>query len=172
MAPVPESSLPARLSADAVMEVVVEQVRAELRARLVARGARDDFDDERVFDDIYGLFRQALAHNSRHELLLPELLADPWQPELALRLSSHRRGSLAALILFVKRRVLLPLTRWLFEYSLENFRRQDRVNIVLMACLQSLAAEHARVSLRTAALEAAAKPVGERAAPGAGSSGQ
>jgi hypothetical protein len=153
------------------MNEVFDQVRTELRARLVARGAADDFADARVFDDVYGLFRQALAHNSRHVLLLPDLLADEWRPELALRLTSHRRGPVAWLILFVKRRVLLPLTRWLFEYSLENFRRQDRLNIVLMACLQSLAAEHARLRLRVAALEAAAGAP-ERAAPGAGSSGR
>ena len=40
--------------------------------------------------------------------------------------------------------------------ALENFRRQDRVNVALMACVQSLAAEHARLRLRVASLEAGA----------------
>jgi hypothetical protein len=45
----------------------------------------------------------------------------------------------------VKRRLLLPLTRWLFEYSQENFRRQDRLNRVLFACIEELAIENARL---------------------------
>ena len=137
------------------MNEVVEQVRAELRQKLIAQGAAEDFADQRVFDQVYGLFQPALGNSIRHALLLPDLLADQWRPELALRLSSHREGPVGSFILFVKRRVMLPLTRWLFEYSLENFHRQDRVNVVLMACLQSLAADHARLRLRVAALELA-----------------
>ena len=49
------------------------------------------------------------------------------------------------MIVFVKRRLLLPLTRWLFEYTLENFRRQHRTNLALMACLQTLAIENVRL---------------------------
>jgi hypothetical protein len=45
----------------------------------------------------------------------------------------------------MKRRVLLPLTRWLFEYSQENFRRQDHVNRILFACIEELALENARL---------------------------
>lgn len=157
---------PARLSADAVMTEVRARVRAELRARLVAHGAADDFADERVFADVDALLRRAVAHDTRDTLLLPDLLADEWRPELSLRLAGHRDGAAAALILFVKRRVLLPLTRWLFEYALENFRRQDRVNVALMACVQSLAAEHARLRLRVASLEAE-RGVSDEPAPGA-----
>ncbi len=73
---------------------------------------------------------------------------------------SHRPGASGAAIVFVKRRLLLPLTRWLFEYTLENFRVQDRVNLALMSCLQSLAADHARLQLRLARLEDA--PAGAR----------
>jgi hypothetical protein len=97
------------------------------------------------------------------------LLAEPWQPELSLRLSSHRQGPVASAILFAKRRVLLPLTRWLYEYSLENFRRQDRLNVLLMACLQSFAAEHARLKLRVADLEAAQRQHAEAGPPANGS---
>jgi hypothetical protein len=37
------------------------------------------------------------------------------------------------LIVFAKRRILLPLTRWLYEYSLENFKRQQAINRLLYA---------------------------------------
>jgi hypothetical protein len=139
---------------DAIMRALRERVRTELRTRLVARGASDDFDDPRVYDEVDALFRRALANDDRHALLLPELFADEWRPELSLRLVGHRRGIAASVVLFAKRRLLLPLTRWLFEYALENFRRQDRLNLALMSCLQSMAAEHARLHFRLASLEA------------------
>jgi len=40
---------------------------------------------------------------------------------------------------------LLPVMRWLFEYSRDNFERQRRVNQVLFACVQELAVETARL---------------------------
>ncbi|MFN7985490.1 MAG: hypothetical protein U0Q11_26925 [Vicinamibacterales bacterium] len=39
--------------------------------------------------------------------------------------------------------MLLPLMRWLYEYSLENFRKQRRINQVLFACIEELAIENA-----------------------------
>ena len=39
----------------------------------------------------------------------------------------------------------MPLVRWLFEYSRDNFERQQRVNHVLFACVQELAIENARL---------------------------
>jgi hypothetical protein len=149
---------------DEAMNEVRARVRAELRARLVALGAADDFADERDFAEVDALLRRALAHDDPHALLLPELLSDPWRPELALDLSGHRGGVAAALILFAKRRVLLPLTRWLFEYALENFRRQHRLNVALMACVQTLAADQVRLRRRLDALESAGG-VGSAAAP-------
>jgi hypothetical protein len=55
------------------------------------------------------------------------------------------RGRLAAgAIRFAKSRLVLPVVRWLFEYAQENFRRQHHLNVVLMATVQTLAADHAR----------------------------
>ena len=119
------------------------RVRASLRARLKAAGATE-FDDDELFREVDAVFRQALANDDRGALLLPSLLPDDWQPELSLRLTSHR-GGLGSVIVFIKRRILLPLNRWLFEYTLENFRRQQRINLTLMACLQTLAVEHVRL---------------------------
>jgi len=38
---------------------------------------------------------------------------------------------------------VMPIVRWLFEYSRDNFERQRRVNQVLFACIQELAIENA-----------------------------
>ena len=102
------------------------------------------------------LFRRALARDDRHALLLPELIWTDRRPSSRSRpREPSARGPANALIVFVKRRILLPLTRWLFEYALENFRVQDRVNLALMSCLQSLAADHVRLRRGWTRLEAA-----------------
>jgi hypothetical protein len=56
-----------------------------------------------------------------------------------------RRARRTRFVVFVKRRLLLPATRWLYEYSLENFRRQQRVNALLFACVEELAIENAKL---------------------------
>ena len=80
-------------------------------------------------------------------LLLPELLGDPetWRLETAMRYQSHRATGAASVVIFIKRRLLMPIFRWLFEYSRDNFERQRRVNRVLFACVQELAVENARL---------------------------
>ena len=45
----------------------------------------------------------------------------------------------------MKKRLVLPVVRWLFEYNRDNFERQRRVNAVLFACVQELAIETARL---------------------------
>jgi hypothetical protein len=135
------------------MADVRARVRQDLRAKLVAAGAAA-MADERLFAEVDALLRAALANDDAGALLLPHLLTDDWQPELALRLSSHRGGLTARLLVGIKRRILLPLTRWLFEYTLENFRRQHRLNLALMACVQTLAVEHARMANELAELRA------------------
>ncbi len=69
------------------------------------------------------MIRRAIERHGSESLLLPELLPDEqeWRPQTYLRFSSHK-PIVGPLIVFIKRRVLLPLTRWLYEYSLENFR--------------------------------------------------
>ena len=69
-----------------------------------------------------------------------------WDLRTQLSLSSHR-PALGPIILLVKRRVLLPLSRWLLEYTRENFRRQHRVNRLLFACIEELAIENARLRM-------------------------
>jgi hypothetical protein len=69
-----------------------------------------------------------------------------------MRYSSHRGPASGGAIAFVKRRLLMPVLRWLFEYSRDNFERQRRVNDVLFACVQELAIENARLRRELQAL--------------------
>ena len=39
----------------------------------------------------------------------------------------------------------MPLTRWLYEYMLDNFERQGRLNLILLLCVEELAIENARL---------------------------
>jgi hypothetical protein len=141
------------VSTEAVMDEVRSSVRAELHARLVAQGAADDFESRAVFDEVDRLLDQALAHEHPRALLLAARLRDPWQPALSLDFAGHRRGLAGRAIRFAKERLVLPVVRWLYEYANENFRRQQRVNVALMACLQALAADHARLKARVAEAE-------------------
>ena len=128
------------------MAGIETSVRDELRRRLVARGAPAGFRDEEIFARVHDVLARAADRKDLDILLLPELLADEeaWKPAVELRITSHR-PVVGPLIVFMKRRVILPLVRWLFEYADENFRRQDYVNRVVMACLEELAIENARL---------------------------
>jgi hypothetical protein len=143
----------AAVSTEAVMDDVRARVRAELFGRMARDGSGDDFDSRAVFDEVDRLLTRALAHDDPRALLLAARLDDPWQPALSLDFTGHRGGVTARAIHFVKSRVVLPVVRWLYEYSAENFRRQQRVNVALMACLQTLAADHARLKARVDSLE-------------------
>jgi hypothetical protein len=135
------------------MDEVRDRVRDELFARLVAQGAGDDFESRAVFDEVDRLVTHALAHEDPRALLVPARLPDPWRPALSLDFTGHRRGLAGRAIRFAKARVVLPVVRWLYEHANENFRRQQQVNVALMACLQALAADQARLKARLAEVE-------------------
>lgn len=148
----PDAPLP--IDVRDVMAEVCARVQADVRSRLVRSGARE-LDDEAVFAAVERLLLEALERRERQMLLLPELLddEDDWRVDPSLRLASHRPIAGGAIV-WLKQRLLLPLTRWLYDYSRENFARQERLNFVLMACIQRLAVENARLTARLAALEA------------------
>jgi hypothetical protein len=125
------------------MHDVEDEVRRKRRARLLARGGPSEYADPDLYAAVERLLRKPVEARDKDVLLVAELLGDDeeWRPKTFLRFSSHRAGG--GLIVFIKRRVLLPLTRWLYEYSLENFRRQERVNRLLFACVEELALENA-----------------------------
>jgi hypothetical protein len=146
------------LRVDAVMGDIERDVRARLRRHLIKRGGAAEYEDDAIFDAVHAALARAVDQRNFDALLLPELLDSDveWRLRTNLELSTHR-PTIGRAILFVKRRVLLPLTRWLFEYSQENFRRQDHLNRVLFACIEELALENARLR-RTLESASAGKP--------------
>ena len=120
-------------------------VGARLRRRLVEHGV-SAYADEQLFERVRSLLQHAADGRNLDVLLLPELLGDDveWTLEPSLTWSTHR-PVVGRAILFAKRRLLLPLTRWLFEYSQSNFKRQARLNRILLACIEELAIENARL---------------------------
>lgn len=138
----PDRQTPA-LQVDEVMRGIEDDVRRVRRERLIASGGPQGYADPDVYASVDRLLRRALEDRA---LLMPDLLDGDDDLELAthLRLTSHR-PLLGPAIVFLKRRAILPLTRWLFEYALENFRRQQRVNRVLLSCVEELAIENARL---------------------------
>jgi hypothetical protein len=150
------------VNADAIMSDLQQRVRERLRGELLTQGAAGAFDDPELFADVERLLRRAADVGEADTLLLAEVLGDPatWRLQTALHYQSHRSQGQASIILFIKRRVLMPMFRWLFEYSRDNFERQRRVNLVLFACVQELAVETAR--LRQQLRQPSARPPGPR----------
>ena len=132
-----------------------ERVRGRLRERLLSHGASPEFEDPALFDEVERILQSATAVGDAQALLLPELLGDreTWRLQTAMRYQSHRASAVGSIFIFVKRRVLMPMLRWLFEYSRDNFERQRRVNDVLFACVQELAIENARLRKEMKAAE-------------------
>jgi hypothetical protein len=136
-----------RVRVDAVMGEIERDVRARLRRHLVKKGGPAEYEDEAIFDTVHAVLSRAVDGRNLDATLLPELAdADvDWRLQTHLTLTTHRPAAAGRLILFAKRKLLLPLTRWLFEYSQENFRRQDHLNRILFACIEELAIENARL---------------------------
>jgi hypothetical protein len=124
-----------------------EAARRARRARLLAHGGAVEYHDAELYAIVERVLRTVVEQRNDDALLLRALLddEDAWRLEPALTLSSHRRF-VGPLIVFVKRRLLLPMMRWLYEYASENFRRQQRLNLLLFACIERLAIEHARLT--------------------------
>ena len=133
-------------SVDQVMATLQDRVRERVRADLVRHGASSALEDPALFAEIDSMLRAAIDRSQPAALLLPELLGDPstWRLDTAIRYQSHR-GAAAAPVVFVKRRLLMPVLRWFYEFSRDNFERQRRVNQVLFACVQELAIETTRL---------------------------
>ena len=130
----------------ALMDDIERDVRNRLRRHIIKRGGAAEYEDEAIFERVSALLGRAVDERNPDALLLPELLDGDaeWELQTHLRLTTHR-PVVGRFILLVKRRLLLPMTRWLFEYSQENFRRQQRINAVLFACIEDLAIENARL---------------------------
>ena len=139
----PEPAVPV----DSVMAELQDRVRARLREELLQHGASRSLEDPQVFAAVERVLREAAGRTSTRALILPEVLGDPgtWRLEPALAFPSHRGALAASVIRGIKQRLLMPALRWLFEYSHDNFVRQQRVNHVLFACVQELAIQNAEL---------------------------
>ena len=135
----------AAVDVDEVMAELHRRVRERMRTQLSEAGEPHVFDDPEIFAEVESLLRAAAATPEARPLILPELLGEPhtWRLTTNMRYQSHRGKGAASAIMALKRRVLMPLFRWLFEYSRDNFERQRRTNHVLFACVQELAIESA-----------------------------
>src|SRR3954470_1901851 len=131
---------------NAVMGEIERDVRARLRRHLLKKGGAAEYEDEEVFGAVHALLARAVDARNLDAMLLPELVDGDvdWRLQTHLSLTTHRPG-IGRFILLAKRKVLLPLTRWLFEFSQDNFRRQDHLNRILFACIEELAIENARL---------------------------
>lgn len=131
------------LSTDAVMAELRGRVRERLRRQLAEQGSPSALQDPQVFAEVERILSASAAAGEATPLLLPELLGDPdgWRLRTAMHYQSHRGTVAGGLMVWLKRRLMMPVLRWLFEYSRDNFERQRRVNQVLFACVQELAAE-------------------------------
>ena len=134
------------VSVESLMREIEDDVRRERRRRLLARGGAGEYRDPAIYAAVDQVLRRAIDARDHDALLLPDFLSSEadWQLQLHLSYSSHR-PVIGSMLIALKRRVLLPMMRWLYEYSLENFRRQRRINAVLFACIEELAIENARL---------------------------
>jgi hypothetical protein len=135
-----------------LMRQIEDDVRHARRKRLLARGGAGEYRDPDVYAGVDAVLRRAIDGRDHDALLLPDFLSSEadWNLSLHLRYASHR-PALGGWIIAAKRKVLLPVMRWLYEYSLENFRKQRRINTVLFACIEELAIENARLRQAVAA---------------------
>jgi len=139
-----------KIDVSRVMADIRMRANAELRERTFDRGGTPEFADAALFDLVEQVLRRAVddADADRKVLLLPEIIGGhkDLMLEPSARLTSHR-PLVGPVIVFVKRRLLQPLTQWLYEYSMDNFRRQAQINRIMFAALQALAVETARLRL-------------------------
>ncbi len=137
-----------RIDVSRVMAEIRQRASQELRERAFDRGNTPEFSDAELFDLVERVLRSAVDDADRKVLLLDEIIAGNKDLTLepSARLTSHR-PVMGRAIVFVKRTLLQPLTQWLYEYSMDNFRRQAHINRILFAAVQALAIETARLRM-------------------------
>ena len=154
-----------RIDVTRLMTEIRRRANEELRERAFDRGNTPEFADAELFDLVERVLRGAVDDADRKVLLISEIVAG--NKELTLepsaRLTSHR-PVVGPLIVFVKRRILQPMTQWLYEYSMDNFRRQAQINRILFAALQALAIESARLRMELDAAKSGTASRGSGAA--------
>ena len=117
----------------------MESIRKNLRQRYLADIEVNPLEGARA------QLEAALESSSGYRPLLSELVDErDWRIRPAIRFRSHR-PVIGKALLFIKKRILLPVVYWLYEYCSENFRAQRRINTGLMILVETLAQENARL---------------------------
>lgn len=119
-------------------------IRQQAREKI---GWDHDEGDGASYERVKAVFQAA------HEALRPGAPFHPqvlgpdeeWEVPTPLVFESHR-GFVGRAIVLLKRRVLFPLNRWLHSYTWHNLRRQQKLNLLLLSAVESLAVSHARLA--------------------------
>ena len=119
----------------------MESIRGDLRRQYLSDIKVNPLESARA------QLEAALETTSAYRPLLSELIDErDWKIRPAIRFRSHR-PVVGNLLIFLKRRIVLPVVYWLYEYCSENFRAQRRINAGLMTLTETLAQENARLRL-------------------------
>ena len=143
------------------MREIEDRVRDDLRRRLLARGGAPEYQDPEVFRSVDRLLRRAAdrperaraaAGVSRPRIRLADRDARAvCQPSAA---SPARWCSSSSVASFCRSRA------GCYEYTVDNFQRQERVNRMLVACIEELAIENARLHRELEQIEVARRVSG------------
>jgi hypothetical protein len=122
-------------------EELMASIRQNLRRRHLAGIEVNPLESAR------SQLEAAFESSSGYRPLISELInEDEWKVRPAIRFRSHR-PVIGEMLVFIKRRIVLPVVYWLYEFCSENFRVQRRVNTGLMVLIETLAQENARLRL-------------------------
>lgn len=133
------------------VEDLMEEVRRRVRDRLGSGNLGNEEASvliEEVMQNALDL-RDGEGRLQSVDLLGPE---EEWVLNRPLRFSSHR-GTVGRYIVWAKEKVIFPLTRWLYEYTRMGFFKQHRMNLTLLACLESVITQNASLQARVRILE-------------------
>jgi glycosyltransferase involved in cell wall biosynthesis len=139
--------------------LAVEPIMARLRLQARERLGFGHDRDREAYEEVKAVFQAA------HEALAPGApfypqvlgLEEEWEVPTPLTWETHR-GRVGGVILWLKRRILFPLNRWLYSYTWHNLRRQQRLNLLLLSAVESLAVSHARLRQELEELRPSAAP--------------
>jgi hypothetical protein len=122
-------------------------MREKIRRRLRANGASEDLNDQAIFQAVDAILNQAVNDAKPGALLLPELFDNPTSSKLEIAVSYQTHRGLIGRVFVrpIKRRILVPIFRWLLDFSRNNFNRQNNINQILFSCIQVLAIENAKL---------------------------
>ncbi len=139
--PIPLASPQAEVSRTAI-EPLMGQVRLRARQRL----GWDNEGDRHAYEHVKAVFQAAHEALTPGAPFYPQILGpeEDWEVPTPLVFESHR-GWVGKILVLFKKRILFPLNRWLHSYTWHNLQRQQRLNLLLLSAVESLAVAHAHL---------------------------